>query len=353
MNRKVILFLYTEFSSYLEACFNCLLAKNKVEIHLVRYPVNTEAPFLFGNLNIKNYFKNEFNNYQEIISFTNKLKPDLILVSGWIDKDYLKVALRFKNSSVTVMAMDTQWTGSLKQKLMTFTAKNYFLKRFKYVWVPGIRQKKYAQNIGFSDSHIFEGFYSCNVDLFKKYYDDTKHIKRKKFPKVFLFLGRYIKNKGIYELWDAFKKLSNNHNHQWELWCVGDGQEWGSRLKHPKIKHLGFLQPNELNDVISKSGVYILPSKFEPWGVSLHEFVSAGFPVIASRQVGSSDLFLKNNKNGLLIGTSSSSEIYNAMRKMIEMSREELLAMSEESLNLSKKITPALWADKLINFIND
>ena len=351
MDKKIVLILYTEFSSYLEACFNCLSETKKIEIHLVRYPVNNEAPFLFESLNFKNYFKNEFNTQQALLNFTNHLNPDLILVSGWIDKDYLRVALKFKNKSVIVMAMDTQWTGSLKQKFMTFIAKNYFLKRFTYVWVPGSRQKKYAQNIGFSDSQIIDGFYSCNFDLFRKYYNDTIHLKRNNFPKAFLFVGRYVKSKGVHNLWNAFIELNSEYENDWELWCVGTGDEWDNKIKHPKIKHLGFVQPNDLLDIIQKSGIYILPSEFEPWGVSLHEFVSSGYPVIVSDKVGSSEIFVKEGKNGFIVKSGSVDSLKEGMKKVMKMRKKELLLMSQESVSLSEKITPKIWVDKLISLL--
>ena len=350
MPKKIILFLYTEFSFYLEACIK-ELPTELLDFHLVKYPLNNEAPFVFSDSTYSVYDRNEFADKDELLEYTEKLNPDLILVSGWIDKDYLYVALKLKSNCVTVMAMDTPWSGSLRQKVLSVLSLNYFPKRFNYVWTPGLKQKQFAKKLGFSDSHILDGFYSGNVNLFKKYYEDSIHLKRKVYPKVFLFLGRYIKNKSIHELCAAFQKTCFDHEHDWELWCVGAGEEWKNRIIHPKIKHFGFLQPNELYDVISKTGVYILPSKFEPWGVSLHEFVSAGFPVIASKNVGSAEMFLKNHVNGLTMDSCSIIDIYQAMLEMMKMSSEELLAMSEESLNLSNKITPKLWAEKLISIL--
>ena len=351
MYNKTVLFLYTEFSTYLESCLNFLIENNAVNVYLVRYAVNNEAPFDFNNLNFKNFKREKFNSKKELLNFALELQPQIVVVSGWIDKDYLYVALKLKRKYVTIMAMDTPWSGSFKQIILSLLSMNYFAKRFNYVWVPGLKQKKFAKKLGFSDNHVLDGFYSGDVNLFKKYYEDSVHLKRKSFPKVFLFLGRYINNKSIHELCAAFEKISLNHNHEWELWCVGAGEEWENRIKHPKIKHLGFLQSKDLYDVVSKAGVYILPSKFEPWGVSLHEFVSAGFPVIASKHVGSAELFLKNKINGLLINTCSELDIYQSMLAMMKMSSEELLAMSEESLILSKKITPKLWAEKLMSLL--
>lgn len=348
MDKKTVLFLYTEFSSYLESCLNFLVEHHSVNVFLIRYSVNNEAPFEFEKWDFKSEKRNIFKTKKQLLDFSINLKPNLIVVSGWLDKDYLYVASKLKDKAITVMAMDTAWKGTLKQVLLSKLSINYFSKRFNYVWVPGLKQKEFAKKIGFSEENILDGFYSANVQLFKKYYLETIDSKRKSYPKVFLFLGRYVNNKSINELSIAFRNISLENDHDWELWCVGTGDQWENRLTHPKIKHLGFLQPNELLDVVSKTGVYILPSKFEPWGVSLHEFVSAGFPIIASKNVGSSDIFLKNKINGLLIESSSVSDIKQAMIEMMKMSDRELLSMSEESLNLSNIITPKIWADKLM-----
>ena len=74
---------------------------------------------------------------------------------------------------------------------------------------------------------------------------------------------------------------------------VGTGKLWDSRVIHPLIKHFGFVQPENLKDIIQDTGIYVLPSKYEPWGVSLHEMVSSGMPVLISENIGSKIYFLK------------------------------------------------------------
>ena len=65
MTKKVILFLYTERSSYLD---NCLkeLAQEQIEVHLVSYPVNKEAPFVFSGSTFYNYERDQFKNKIEL-----------------------------------------------------------------------------------------------------------------------------------------------------------------------------------------------------------------------------------------------------------------------------------------------
>ena len=94
-----------------------------------------------------------------------------------------------------------------------------------------------------------------------------------------------------------------------------------------------------------------MPSEFEPWGVSLHEFVSAGFPIIVSDKVGSSEIFAKEGKNGFIVNLRSKESIKEGLRKFMKMNKKELLLMSEESVSLSEKITPKIWANKLISLL--
>ena len=108
--------------------------------------------------------------------------------------------------------------------------------------------------------------------------------RKKNFPKRFLYVGRYYDFKGVKTLWDAFIQLQVENPNDWELWCLGNGDL--EPLEHPKIKHLGFMQPEDLDKIISETGIFILPSLFEPWGVVVQEYAAAGYPLILSNQIG-------------------------------------------------------------------
>ena len=98
------------------------------------------------------------------------------------------------------------------------------------------------------------------------------------------------------ELWQAFVELQTEQPNEWELWCLGIGDI--KPIEHPKIKHFGFVQPKDLATYTSQTGVFVLPSRFEPWGVVVHEFAASGFPLLLSNQVGAKEQFLQETKNG-------------------------------------------------------
>ena len=344
---KKILFLFAELSGYMMHCFK-IAHQSGFEIHVINYPINKDAPFeLKSDNEVCLYDRKQFNSKKDLLNFIRKLSPQLLLVSGWIDDLYLKTVKENELKCKKVLMFDTPWENKLKQKIWINFFKFNYLKYFNSVWVPGDKQLQYARKLGFKESCIFQGLYCCNFDLFEDFFDKSISKKRQMFPKKFLFVGRYIYSKGINELSKLFIEILDEYNLNWELWCVGTGEKWEDRIVHKKIKHLGFLQPEELKDVISQTGVFVLPSKFEPWGVVLHEMVASGMPILVSDQVGSINTFLNNNVNGMSFSYLKKEDFKNKLLKFMHLSDQELLKMGEESVLLSKKKTPAKWVETL------
>lgn len=341
------LFLYTEIAEYVLACCNELAKEN--EVHIVRWPVNKEAPFQFQiNHTLKLYTKTDYNRTQ-LKQLVNSINPDVIICSGWIDKDYLKITKNYFNKIPTIMTCDTHWNGSLKQRLAMIISRFTLLNIFSHAWVPGEIQKKYVLNLGFKNNHIATGFYSCDLSLFESIYQSQKTQKHTQFPKRFLYVGRYYEFKGIQELWQAFVELQAEQPNEWELWCLGVGDI--EPVKHPKIKHFGFIQPKDLALYTEQTGVFVLPSRFEPWGVVVHEFAASGFPLILSNKVGAAEQFLQEGENGFAFEANNIAQLKKAMTQMIQKTDQELIKMGETSNILSKKISPKTWAKTIFDII--
>jgi glycosyltransferase involved in cell wall biosynthesis len=338
------LFLYTEIAEYVLACCNELTKHG--DVHIVRWPVNKEAPFQFQtNEKIKLYPKSDYNQ-EQLTQLVKSINPDVIVCSGWIDNDYLKITKAYFKKIPTVMTCDTHWNGSFKQRLATVISRFTLLNIFSHAWVPGQIQKQYVLNLGFKESNIQTGFYSCDLDYFESVYQSQKAQKQEFFPKRFLYVGRYYEFKGIKELWQAFIELQNEQPYDWELWCLGVGDI--QPINHPKIKHFGFVQPKDLANYTSQTGVFILPSRFEPWGVVVHEFAASGFPLLLSNKVGAKEQFLQEGKNGFVFKSESVNDIKQALKKIMNTKESDLIAMSDYSNTLSKSISPKLWVESLL-----
>ncbi|MDQ3192354.1 MAG: glycosyltransferase family 4 protein, partial [Bacteroidota bacterium] len=223
---------------------------------------------------------------------------------------------------------------------------------FSHAWVPGERQVEFALKLGFAAKRILKGFYSADFNYFHSLYSKNKEQKEKEFPKRFIYVGRYIEHKGIKDLWRAFIELQNEKPSDWELWCLGVGPLKEQEVQHPKIKHFGFVQPSEMKKIIADSGVFVLPSHFEPWGVVVHEFAAAGFPLICSDKVGANSAFLKQGENGFIYHSADVEALKNRLKKMTAQSKEQLLEMGEKSIEKAKLITPEKWALTIIDILS-
>ena len=348
MQRIKILFLYTELAGYFLSCIKALSKVDGIEISIIHWPVNQEAPFQFDfPANVK-FYRRE--NYPEaaLKKLALQIVPDIIFCSGWLDKEYLQVCKQYKPLIPVIVGFDNQWKGSLKQRLAVLISPYTIQKYFSHAWVPGNKQYIFAKKLGFEGEKILKGFYSADFSLFLHWYLRNIESKKKSFPKRFIYVGRYVEQKGIKDLWQAFMELKNEFPNEWELWCIGTGPLHHDAPQQSYIKHFGFIQPFNMEKFIAETGIFVLPSHFEPWGVVAHEFAAAGFPLVCSNKIGAAEQFLSDRINGYLFNSGNIKELKGALKNIMNKTSEELLAMGEISLKKAGTITPEKWSEALI-----
>ena len=342
-----IVILYSELAEYSVACFRALV-NHDVEVLLIHWPINPEAPFNF-DLSFCKSISKDTKNLDELKMIIQKFNPDMFLVSGWMDKDYVKISRAWYGKVPTILSLDNHWTGCLKQRLAAVISPFTLLRTFSNAFVPGQVQFNYARKLGFSKSKIQTGFYSADNSKFLEYSKTLMAVNSYE-KKRFIYLGRYVKHKGIFDLWDAFKKFRKTHP-EWELWCAGTGDQYESRDRSDGIKHFGFVQPSELLPILRECSIYILPSHFEPWGVSVQEMAISGFPLLLSNQIGSREAFLSEGVNGYVFMAGNSDALKNCMDQISNMTRQEFHDMQTESRRLGVTNSPEIWSERLIQFL--
>lgn len=340
-----LLVLYEELSEYFLSCLHHFQEKYQVEINIICKRPNKNAPFIFSKLNNIHFDDRSNFTTDELYAKINQINPDIVFCGGWAYKPYLSVSKKLRKSIPVILAFDNKWKNSFRQMVMSIISKSYFRKRFSCCWVPGNSQKIFAEKLGFSDNNIYLNAYSADVNKFHSIYGRICLKKKNQFPKKFIYVGRYDTSKGILDLWKAFIEIQNESPNQWELLCLGTGEI--QPIKYPKISHAGFVQPKDMERYITEAGVFILPSHFEPWGVAVHEFAAAGFPLILSDEVGANEKFIEDGLNGFIFKAGNIPELKKCMQKIMLLSDNELFLMGERSVELSKKNTPDMWADIL------
>lgn len=350
--RKKALFLYLEPAGYVEACLKRMVDTYPLDAYVVRYPLDPNAPFKFEEVEHITYYDRSKFEGEKLDALLAEINPDFIFCNGWIDKGYVNATKKYSGKIPTVLSFDNLWEGKLKQHVASFTAPFVLPKIFSHCWVPGEPQVVYAKKLGFKDDVVFTGMYSANFDLFNTYYNNLKAQKEKVFPKRIIFVGRYIAIKGIRELWQAFVELHKEMPNEWELWCLGKGPLGNEFPMHDKIKNVGFVQPKEFENYLAQTGVFILPTYDEHWGVVVHEFAIAGYPLILSTKAPAGTAFLREGENGYYHEPKNIESIKNVLKKIIALPDNKLAAMGNKSHELSKSMTPDTWANTVWEIIN-
>ncbi len=352
---KKVLFLFTELAGYIVACMKKLAEMPGVQVHVVKYPVNQVAPFKFlleGD-NIFFHERSSFNDY-ELGKWVEQLSPDIIFCSGWIDKGYVKICKKYRKQIKTVLTFDNPWRGTLKQYIASFAGPLYLQRTFSHCWVSGEPQRTFARKLGFKTTEIKEGFYSCDFELFHSFYSKYRKQKLTSFPHKFIYVGRYTKLKGTLELWEAFEKYCNkNPESDWELWCLGKGDFEEHFPDHPRIRNFGFVQPEQMESFIMDTGVFILSSHYEHWGVVVHEFAAAGFPLLCTTTTSAASAFLEHGVNGYYFEPCNVDSLVTTFEKITSMSDEELNNMGSKSADGASVITPMKWIATVINYLEN
>lgn len=335
-------------SDYMLNCFSAWCQGSSIELHVVRRKVDTaEAPFDFGPARggMTSYDREEMSD-DDVDALSRRLQPNLIICFGWSDRAYLAAVKARAADTAAVLTMDNQWAGSIRQFLGILCCRLSLVHFFDFVWVPGARQKRFARLLGFPTEKIREGFYVANEANFTPIFRSILGAPKKRL----IFVGRYVDVKGIRELWRAFETYHATRSSQLELLCIGTGPLYPDRPSHPRITHLGFVQPKDFREKLVGGGIFVLPSRFEPWGVVVHEFALAGFPLLLSNAVGAADRFL-SLENGRFISPDRPESLLEAFAYVDGLDDRKLKEMSENSRLLGEGLTVADWCAQADEFM--
>lgn len=144
-----------------------------------------------------------------------------------------------------------------------------------------------------------------------------------------LFVGRFDYQKGIDTLQEAIRILgSKNLDFSITLTLVGDyvnSEEKVEFEEYPKIKikHRGWLSPDELEQEYLESNVLVIPSRWEGFAMVPLEAMSYGLPIIAS-DIKPFQEIINDNIDGLLFKSESAESLAEKIKILDKVNLQEL-----------------------------
>lgn len=134
---------------------------------------------------------------------------------------------------------------------------------------------------------------------------------------LFLFLGRVNRDKGIYDLVEAYRKIVCEYPEA-RLMIVGPDEDntlEGIDFGVESIIRVGFTKRPE--DFFNAADVFCLPSYREGFGSVIIEAAACGIPALASRIYGVTDA-VEDEVTGILHSPGSVSDIGEGMRRFLK-----------------------------------
>lgn len=341
-----VLVLYTRITGYWMSCMQHDAQIKGNQYLVIRKTPSNEAPFAIEsekNIAIRN---GDNLSFQELQGLSKEFNPDMLYVSGWGDKRYLKLALYFKGLNLPVITgMDNQWLGSIKQRLATLFSKLLIRKYFTHIWVSGKPQYYFARKLGFLPKNILTGLYCADENIFKE-------IEQTQLKKQIIFVGRLVEHKGLKILFKVLNELIKTNQLNIEVQLIGNGPLANEIPIHEKIKHTPFVNPDELPTLLENAGYFILPSLYEAWGVVVHEAVLAGLPIITTNECGAASDFVIHNFNGFVYEANNENRLKEIIKSINLIDNEKYIEMSKNSKSISAKINLNEWSGNLNSVIN-
>jgi glycosyltransferase involved in cell wall biosynthesis len=368
---KIKLVIVTEIiAPYRIPVFNALAQREEIDLHVIFLSENdpTLRQWLVYKDEIKFPYsvlpscrrrigKHNLLLNRGLRSALNRINPDAVICGGYNYVACWAAARWAKSRRVPVLLWTESTAFDLRDRhALVELAKKYFLSLCDAFVVPGKSSREYLQELGIEESRIVTAPNAVDNLLFSQTAisarkDQAQIRTRHRLPaRYFLCVGRLIREKGIFDLLDAYASLNAETRSSVGLVFVGEGadsEELRSNASPiaPGIIHfLGFIHREQLPEIYALAEAFFFPTHSDPWGLVVNEALACGLPVICSSVAGCAADLIKHGSNGFVVPPRDPVQLSAVMETVAADSglRTEMGRRSREQIDA---YSPALWAD--------
>ena len=296
-------------------------------------------------------------------SALNRIQPDVLLCGGYNYLASWTAAYWAKAHRVPFLLWSESTALDRRRKYPAVEAlKSRFLNLCIAFVVPGKSSRNYLKDLGIAEERIVaapnavdNALYSNSAEAARR--DESQVRSRHRLPlRYFLYVGRIEKEKGIYDLLDAYAQLKPALRAEVGLVFAGEGSDYGelveqsSKIQPGTIRFLGFTHREELPAVYALADGLIFPTRSDPWGLVVNEAMACSLPIIASSVAGCTLDLVQDRWNGFVVRPADVPELAAAMESLAESSelREQMACRSWERI---QSYSPAAWAAGVVEAV--
>ena len=255
--------------------------------------------------------------------------PDVIVCGGYNYVAFWRALSWARDNEIPFLLWLESTAKDHRYKSTTIEAlKKNFMQQCSAFIVPGKASLGYLRQHGISAQQIFVAPNAVDTHFFahhaeKVRHDPDTHRKMLNLPaRFFLFAGRLVPEKGIFDLLEAYAMLPLELRQQVALVLVGDGpsraeiSRRAAAIKCGLVKIAGFAQREQLASYYALAETFVFPTHTDPWGLVVNEAAACGLPVIASDVAGCVSDLLEDRWNGRVIPAHDIAQLAIAMGEL-------------------------------------
>ncbi len=183
--------------------------------------------------------------------------------------------------------------------------------------VGSVAQSDYSRR--FPGMPVFNIPYHCDLTEFLA----APRPSRANGDITFLFCGVMNARKGVDLLLRAFDRLIRQGTSA-NLLLIGQEADLSTFLRQTspaaraRINYQGFRAPSELPKYFARADVFVLPSRYDGWGVVVNQALGAGLPIVCSDAVGAGQDLVTLEQNGLRFPTGNEESLFASLKRFVD-----------------------------------
>ncbi len=287
-------------------------------------------------------------------SALQRASPDAILCGGynyaaswqalfWAHRHHVPFSL-WVESTVRDFRTGSRLVESLKVRFMHGCDK--FI-------VPGKAAFEYVMGYGAPEESIFTAPNAVDTTFFAEraesvWRDTATHRRMLRLPsRYFLFVGRLTREKGVFDLLQAYATLAPELRAAVGLVLVGEGnaraelEQRAGAIAPGTVLFPGFAQRTQLASYYALAETFLFPTHTDPWGLVVNEAMACSLPIISTDVAGCVADLVEDRWNGRVLGVGDIEQLAGAMTELAtnsqmrsqmgQNSRERILHYSPEA----------------------
>lgn len=338
MTRRLVI-LTEIIAPYRIPVFNALAARRDVDPHIIFFSENDpsvrqwqvykdEIRFSYEVLPGWRYRLGKYNLLLNwgVKSALRRSTPDAIMCGGYSYFTSWQAAMWARRHAVPLLL----WSESTGRDCRRRHAPVEFLKkRFlclcKGFVAAGKTSREYLLALGAPDRSIHIAPDAVDVQFFStlatnaRQHPETVRDLHELPQRYFLYVGRLVREKGVFDLLSAYSTLDENLRSQIGLVFVGDGrarvdlQRRAAEISSGAIKFMGWLHRERIAGIYALAEALVFPTHSDTWGLVVNEAMACELPIIASEVAGCVSDLVEDGWNGLLVPPFSVRALADAM----------------------------------------